>query len=201
MIDDPRVRADAIRTSHTVRAGLGARRPRRGLWNQLTAGNWRGRRGHTDGGHRRACTSSRDRMVTSTPTGHTVALRDMGLSIVIAVAGFRLLTVPGPHPFSAAAALVAGAVLALQGVLGAHGDAALGPIEATCGVLAVTAALTAWLSPAPPEGTRPARTRTPHPSPGGSSTMRVPRLLTLGAVVALGLARARRRRRGHGAGR
>ena len=107
-------------------------------------------------------------MVTSTPTGQTVALRDMALSIVIAIAGFRSLTVPGPHRFSAGAALVAGAVLALQGVLGAHGDAALGPIEATCGLLAVTAALTAWLSPdRAGSSTRPQRPEHGTPHPGG----------------------------------
>lgn len=151
MIDDRRAGADATRTSETVRAVQAARR------DYARSKRWiRGRAlARPAGATLMVVTLGMyvlvGSLVTSTPTGHTVALEDMGLSIVLAIAGFRLLTVPGLHPFAAGTALVAGVLLVLQGLLGTHGDSALGPIEATCGFLAVAAALTAWLSRAPSE--------------------------------------------------
>ncbi len=156
MIDDPRVRADALRTSRSVRERLGAQRA-----STRSVARSRGRAlarpaGATLLGVTVGLYVLTGSLVTSTPTGHAVALRAMGLSIVIGVAGFRIMTVPGRHPLVAAAALVAGAILMLLGVLAAHGDAALGPIEATCGALAVAGAVTAWLSPVTPQGAPPA---------------------------------------------
>ena len=147
MIDDPRVRADAIRTSHMVRELLAPRsarartlaRPAGAVLMVVMVGVY----------------ALAAVLVTSTPTGQTVALRDMGLAMVIGVAGFRLLTTPGPHPFTAGVGVLAGGLLALQGIVGAHGNAALGPIEATCGVLALIAAGTPWLSPDRPAGEQP----------------------------------------------
>lgn len=86
-------------------------------------------------------------VVAQTPTGHVNALRDMSLGIVIGLAGFRLLTVPGAHGITAGAALFAGLLLVLQGLLGHHDHSALRSVEMTSGALVVVCAITAWLSP------------------------------------------------------
>ena len=153
-------------------------------------------------------------LATHTPTGRSVAVRDMGLAVIIALAGLQLLMVPGRHAVTAGVALVTGLALALQGLGGAHDTPTIAPIEISLGTLVVVAAVTAWLSPDPGDDPASARAQGASESSvtsadvGTSSDVgvlhnvnagrvlpRIRRLLTVIAVVALAVLRAVRGRK------
>ena len=87
-------------------------------------------------------------LATQTVTGHTLGVRDDCLAVVLGVAGFRILTVPGRHPVAAGLAGLAGCVLVVAAALTAHDRQAMTVIGIVCGAVALLAATTALTSPA-----------------------------------------------------
>ncbi len=91
-------------------------------------------------------------------TGQDNALRDLGLGIVAALAGLRVVVgQPGRHPVAAAAAFLSALGLLLAALLASHAATHITVTETVAGLVALLGALLCAFSPTSAE--RPSKTR------------------------------------------
>ncbi len=92
--------------------------------------------------------------VAHSTTGRDSAFRDMGLVIIIGLAGLRIATVPGRRTIAVALALLSGIGLLLGGLIAPHGQADLAVLETICGLLTIGLALAGGARPVPRQSDR-----------------------------------------------
>jgi peptidoglycan/LPS O-acetylase OafA/YrhL len=93
-------------------------------------------------------TAAQWELVAPTTTGRDNSFRDTGLSILLGLAGVRMLTARGArHPVATAVTLLAGLGLVLAALLAPHDRTGLAVVEAACGALALLGAVACWERP------------------------------------------------------
>jgi hypothetical protein len=89
-------------------------------------------------------------LYSHTPSGQNEAVRDLGIAVLVGLAGLRVLVSPGAHPIAACLAIAAGIGYLLLGFLSDHGATRIAAIEIAVGIWVIVGGLLCLSSPAPP---------------------------------------------------
>ncbi len=90
--------------------------------------------------------------IAHSATGRASAFRDVGLAVIVGLAGLRIATGLRTHPIAIGLAVLGGVGLVLGGVLAQHDRTSLATVEVICGAVAILAAM-AGIGQRGPKGT------------------------------------------------